>query len=199
MGPVQRPLSLTVTDPERRGAAVTLLKVEDDGIFDPDIHARIIARSKQLLGYEGITHPNGEYERGLDAARYVNAFPGTPGDYRAWVGGIREPEDVVALLENLKYAYLRAKIVVLEEELAKKGVTFEALKTSDGSMRKDDPTRAYTVLVADLIGLRFDAAGNPDHSEIKAYVEEKGGVFHLGPLNDRSSLEKGRVHFFYQP
>ncbi len=192
-------LSLTVTEPERRGAAVTLLKVKDDGISDPDIHARIIARSKQLLGYEGITHPNGEYERGLDAARYVNAFPGTPGDYRAWVGGIREPQDVVALLENLQYAYLRAKIVVLEEELAKKGVTFEALKPSGASVRKDDPAHAYTVLIADLIGLRFDAAGNPDHSEIKAYVEERGGVFHLSPLVERSSLEKGRIHFFYQP
>ncbi|NKF33949.1 hypothetical protein HER21_46830, partial [Pseudomonas sp. BGM005] len=42
-------LSLTVTDAERRGAAVTLLKVEDDGISDAGIHARIIARSKQLL------------------------------------------------------------------------------------------------------------------------------------------------------
>ncbi|KSV75529.1 phosphoglycerate dehydrogenase [Sinorhizobium sp. GW3] len=192
-------LSLTVTEPERRGAAVTLLKVKDDGISDPDIHARIIARSKQLLGYEGITHPNGEYERGLDAARYVNAFPGTPGDYRAWVGGIREPDDVVALLENLQYAYLRAKIVVLEEELEKQGVVFEALETSGGSVRKDDPARAYTVLIADLIGLRFDVGGQPDHSEIKAYVEQKGGVFHLGPLVDRASLEKGRIHFFYQP
>ncbi|MGZ2460034.1 NAD(P)-dependent oxidoreductase [Rhizobium sp. IY2] len=192
-------LSLTVTDAERRGAAVTLLKVEDDGIADADIHARIIARSKQLLGYEGMTHPNGEYEPGLDAARYVNAFPGTPGDYRAWVGGIREPEDVVALLENLQYAYLRAKIVVLEEELAKEGVTFEAPAGAGAAARKEDPARAYTVLIADLVGLRFDAGGQPDHSEIKAYIEEKGGVFHLGALGDRSTLEKGRVHFFYQP
>ncbi|MBB5666652.1 lactate dehydrogenase-like 2-hydroxyacid dehydrogenase/phosphoserine aminotransferase [Rhizobium leguminosarum] len=192
-------LSLTVTDAERRGAAVTLLKVEDDGITDAGIHARIIARSKQLLGYEGITHPNGEYEPGLDAARYVNAFPGTPGDYRAWVGGIREPEDVVALLENLQYAYLRAKIVVLEEELAKNGVTFEAPVKADGAVRKDDPNRAYTVLIADLVGLRFGADGEPDYSEIKAYIEEKGGSFHLGPLSDRESLEKGRIHFFYQP
>lgn len=192
-------MSLTVTDPERRGAAVTLLKIEDDGIVDPAIHARIIARSKQLLGYEGITHPNGEYEPGLDAARYVNAFPGTPGDYRAWVGGIREPEDVVALLENLQYAYLRAKIVVLEEELAKEGVTFAAPATTSGPVRKDDPERAYTVLIADLVGLRRDADGKPDHSEVKAHIEEKGGVFHLGPLGDRAGLEKGRIHFFYQP
>lgn len=191
--------SLTVTDAERRGAAVTLLKVEDGGINDPGLHARIIARSKQLLGYEGITHPNGAYEPGLDAARYVNAFPGTPGDYRAWVGGIREPEDVVALLENLQYAYLRAKIVVLEEELVKNGVTFEAAAATGGAVRKDDPSRAYTVLIADMVGLRFGADGRPDHSEVKAYIEEKGGVFHLGPLGERAALEKGRVHFFYQP
>ncbi|MDR9777401.1 NAD(P)-dependent oxidoreductase [Rhizobium hidalgonense] len=191
-------LSLTVTDADRRGAAVTLLKVEDD-ITDAGIHARIIARSKQLLGYEGITHPNGEYEPGLDAARYVNAFPGTPGDYRAWVGGIREPEDVVALLENLQYAYLRAKIVVLEEELAKNGVTFDAAAKAAGAVRKDDPNHAYTVLIADLVGLRFGANGEPDYSEIKAYIEEKGGSFHLGPLSDRAGLEKGRIHFFYQP
>ncbi|PCD69905.1 NAD(P)-dependent oxidoreductase [Rhizobium phaseoli] len=192
-------LSLVVADAERRGAAVTLLKVEDADITDAGIHARIIARSKQLLGYEGITHPNGEYKPGLDAARYVNAFPGTPGDYRAWVGGIREPEDVVALLENLRYAYLSAKIVVLEEELAKHGVTFEAPDKADGAVRKDDPNHAYTVLIADLVGLRFGADGEPDYSEVKAYIEEKGGSFHLGPLSDRARLEKGRIHFFYQP
>ena len=72
-----------VSDEDKRGAAVTLLAINDPGITDPDMHARIIARSKQLLGYEGLTHPNGDYEPGLDAARYVNAFPGTPGDYRA--------------------------------------------------------------------------------------------------------------------
>ncbi|MBX5068598.1 NAD(P)-dependent oxidoreductase [Rhizobium lentis] len=192
-------LSLAVADAERRGAAVTLLKVDDADITDAAIHARIIARSKQLLGYEGITHPNGEYEPGLDAARYVNAFPGTPGDYRAWVGGIREPDDVVALLENLQYAYLRAKIVVLEEELEKHGVTFEAPVKAEGAVRKDDPNRIYTVLIADLVGLRFGADGEPDYSEVKAYIEEKGGVFHLGPLSDRAGLEKGRIHFFYQP
>jgi hypothetical protein len=107
------------------GAAVTLLAINDPDIRDHDIHDRIIARSKQLLSYEGVTHPNGTYEAGLDAARYINAFPGTAGDYRAWIGGIRDPEDIVALLENISYAYHRAKIVVLEEELAAQGTTFE--------------------------------------------------------------------------
>ncbi|MBY3218400.1 phosphoglycerate dehydrogenase [Rhizobium laguerreae] len=191
--------SLTVTDAEKRGAAVTLLKVEDAGITDPAIHARIIARSKQLLGYEGFTHPNGEFEPGLDAARYVNAFPGTPGDYRAWVGGTREPADIVALLENLQYAYLRAKIVVIEDELAKQGVTFAAPVKAGAMARKDNPERAYTVLIADLVGLRLGADGEPDDSEIRTYVGERGGVFHAGPIGDRAALEKGRIHFFYQP
>ena len=78
----------------------------------------MIARSKQILAYEGLTHPNGEREAGPDVARYVNAFPGTPGDYRAWIGGIRPHGDITALLDNLEYAYHRAKIVVLEELLA---------------------------------------------------------------------------------
>jgi len=110
----QNLLELGVVDKARRGAAVTLLRVNDPDITDADIHNRIIARSKQILGYEGLTHPNGDREPGLDVARYVNAFPGTPGDYRAWIGGIRPLTDITALLENLSYAYHRAKCVVLE-------------------------------------------------------------------------------------
>lgn len=188
-----------VANPESRGAAVTLLKVKDADITDADIHARIIARSKQLLGYEGLTHPNGTYERGLDVARYVNAFPGTPGDYRAWIGGIRPPEDVTALLDNLRFAYLRAKIVVLEEELAKAGEIIPASGSGAGPKRQDDPERAYKVLIVDLIGMRFDAGGKPDHSEVKAHVEKKGGAFHLGPQRADQNLAKGKIHFFYQP
>ncbi|HLF22012.1 MAG TPA: NAD(P)-dependent oxidoreductase [Aestuariivirga sp.] len=188
-----------VAEPERRGAAVTLLKVKDADIGDPALHARIIARSKQLLGYEGATHPNGEHERGLDVARYVNAFPGTPGDYRAWIGGIRAPDDVTALLDNLKYAYLRAKIVVLEEELAKLGETFPAAAASGTRARQDDPNRAYKVLVADLAGLKFDRHGKPDHSAVRAHIEARGGVFHEGPIGPEAKLAKGKIHFFYQP
>jgi hypothetical protein len=113
--------------------------VKDAAINDPALHARIIARSKQLLSYEGITHPNGVHEDGLDVARYINAFPGTPGDYRAWIGGIRPVEDITALLDNMKYAYHRAKIVVLEEELAK---ARRHLPCPGGDLkrtRKDDP------------------------------------------------------------
>ena len=190
---------LGVTDPEHRGAAVTLIKVVDPDIKDAAIHARIIARSKQLLAYDGVTHPNGEYEAGLDVARYVNAFPGTPGDYRAWIGGIRPVEDVTALLDNLKYAYTRAKIVVLEEELAKLGETFLVPTHMDALTRKDDPNRAYKVLICDLVGLKFDAAGRPGHGEVQKYIEAQGGVFHDGPLDPGAKLEKDKIHFFYQP
>ena len=190
---------LGVRDVARRGAAVTLLGVKDPDITDAGEHAAIIAKAKQLLAYDGVTHPNGQYERGLDVARYVNAFPGTPGDFRAWIGGIRPVEDITALLDNLEYAYHRAKIVFLEEKLAAEGVTFEAPADASSRTRKDDPNKAYKVLVCDLVGLKFDAKGKPDHSEVRAYVEEKGGVFHGGPAEDGASYETGKIHFFYQP
>lgn len=192
-------LELGVANEARRGAAVTLLKVNDPDITDPAIHARIIAASKQLLAYEGLTHPNGERELGLDVARYVNAFPGTPGDYRAWIGGIRPVDDITALIGNLEYAYLRAKIVVLEELLAAEGVTFEPAGGGAERVRRDDPNRAYKVLIADLVGLRFDAKGAPDPSDVRAHVVAQGGTFHDGPLDPGAGLEKGRIHFFYQP
>ncbi len=190
---------LAVTEPERRGAAVTLLKVRDDDISDPAIHARIIARSKQILSYDGITHPNGDYEPGLDVARYINAFPGTPGDYRAWIGAIRSPESVVALLNNLRYGYLRAKALVLEEELAGQGINIPASTQQSAPSRVDDAKRAYKVLVCDLVGLRFGTDGKPDASEVKAHIESKGGVFHDASLAEGAKLAAGKIHFFYQP
>jgi phosphoserine aminotransferase len=126
----QKLLALGVEDQARRGAAVTLLKVNDPDITDPATHNRIVAKAKQLLSYEGLTHPNGEHESGLDVARYVNAFPGTPGDFRAWIGGVRPRADIVALLENIAYAYNRAKLHVLEESLAKLGVHFDSKSSS---------------------------------------------------------------------
>ncbi|MGV3550314.1 NAD(P)-dependent oxidoreductase [Rhizobium sp.] len=190
-------LGLVVEDVEKRGAAVTLLRINDGAISSSDLHARIIARSKQLLGYEGITHPNGDHETGLDAARYVNAFPGTPGDYRAWIGGIRAPEDITALLENLKYAYLRAKIVVIEEELTRRGVAVDYAAQSDAaSIVREGSVK---VLIADAIGLRFDRQGKLDHSELAAYIAEKGGVFHEGSVAQAKLADDGKVHFFYQP
>jgi lactate dehydrogenase-like 2-hydroxyacid dehydrogenase len=190
-------LSHAVSDRDRRGAAVTLLKINDNGVTDPTIHARIIAKSKQLLGYEGLTHPNGSYEKGLDAARYVNAFPGTPGDYRAWVGGIRQPSDISALLDNLQYAYLRAKIVVIEEELHKLGASFEDEASSVNSV--GEATETIKVIIIDPIGLRHSVDGSQDFSEAQNYIEKKGGIFHIGEWDGSTSLEIGKLHFFYQP
>ncbi len=197
-----------VSNAKSRGAAVTLLKISDADITDDEIHQRIIAKSKQLLSYDGLTHVDGDYEKGLDVARYVNAFPGTPGDFRAWIGGIRPHSDVTALLENIEYAYHRAKIVVLEEVLSEQGETPVADEDSPtsgsekqlpGKQRVDDPNRAYKVLVADLIGMRFDAGGNADYSEVQKHIEDRGGVFHTGSLQADQNLETGKIHFFYQP
>ena len=107
---------LAVADPSRRGCAVTLIKASDPDIEDADIHSKIIEGSKAILGFEGMMRPDGTVEPGLDVARYVNAFPGTPGDYRAWIGGIRPTSDIIALLDCIRYAYLRAKIVVLSDK-----------------------------------------------------------------------------------
>ncbi|GMB79965.1 hypothetical protein NN6n1_07470 [Shinella zoogloeoides] len=63
--------------------------------------------------------------------------------------------------------------------------------------RLDDPRRAYKVLIADLIGLRFDAEGKPDPGEVRAHIEAKGGVFHEAAYQ-REELPPG-IHFFYQP
>jgi len=187
-----------VSSPEHRGAAVTLIRVTDNQIGDPAIHARMISRSKQLLAYDGITHPNGVHEKGLDVARYVNAFPGTPGDYRAWIGGIRPVEDILALLENITYAYHRARIVVMEEELEKHGITFPAQDVPSHAIRKNDPQRTYKVLICDHVGLKIDKGGRPDYSEVKSHIESHGAIFHDGPFGVDLSLEAG-VHFFYLP
>lgn len=190
---------LGVSDVDKRGAAVTLLKVADPDTKDADVHARIIAKSKQMLGYEGVTHVNGHHEKGLDVARYVNAFPGTPGDYRAWIGGIRPHTDVIALLENIKYAYHRAKIAVLEELLSDQGEAFPAYGAASGRRRVDDRDAAYKVLIADLVGLKFLDDGSTDHSDVKAHIESKGGAFHVGSAETAGELAGGKIHFFYQP
>jgi hypothetical protein len=62
-----------------------------------------------------------------------------------------------------------------------------------------DPSRAYKVLICDLLGLKIGADGKPDVSEAKAYIETKQGVFHFGSLEDAGALAKGAIHFFYQP
>jgi hypothetical protein len=132
---------LGVVDASRRGAAVTLLKINDPlSAHSAALGSRIIAKTKQLLSYEGLTHTDGEHEPGLDVARYVNAFPGTSGDFRAWIGGARPRSDILALLNNIEYCYHRAKIVVIEEELEARGVKFEsrAAFSIKGDVTKSD-------------------------------------------------------------
>lgn len=70
---------------------------------------------------------------------------------------------------------------------------------SNNAPRKDNSNKAYKVLIADLIGLKFASNGSPDHSEVKAYIEETNGVFHDGLCQDNASLEVGKIHYFYQP
>lgn len=65
--------------------------------------------------------------------------------------------------------------------------------------RHDEADRAYKVLIADLVGLKFGPDGKPDAREVRAHIEEKGGVFHEGPLEDAGALTTGAIHFFYQP
>jgi len=191
---------LGVKNPESRGAAVTLIKVNDPDIEDTETKAKIVQYSKQLLGYEGLTYSNGQHEKGLDVARYVNAFPGTDGDYRAWIGGVRPCDDIVALLENIKYCYLRAKIYALSDADASLGLSdrSEAL-SADEEKSYLAPNKAYKVLIIDLVGMRFNADGQPDCSEVQHYIEEKGGVFHHGLCTDDSDLAPGKIHFFYSP
>lgn len=190
---------LAVSDEKRRGAAVTLLKVNDPDINEPELHTRIITKAKQLLGFEGLTHPNGDYETPLDVARYINAFPGTPGDFRAWIGGARPESDIAALLDNIEYAYHRAKVVVIEEILAQQAVTFEPVAHKLTKIRQDNPDYAYKVLLVDAVGLKFAGNGAQDISEICQYIETQGEIFHKGPIVDDIRLEKGKIHFFYQP
>ena len=87
-------------------------------------------------------------------------------------------------------------------EIQKQGKEFKKSILStveNNNTLKDKPDRSYKVLIADLVGMKFDHNGNPDFSETRNYIEEKGGVFHLGPIEEESVLEVGKIHFFYQP
>jgi lactate dehydrogenase-like 2-hydroxyacid dehydrogenase len=92
------------------------------------------------------------------------------------------------------------------QESSTEALPTEAMPTQNvlGPQRQDDPSRAYKVLIADLVGLKFDASGRPDHSEVQSYIESKGGEFHDKALEihdflKTDKLETGKVHFFYQP
>ncbi|BCG89898.1 hypothetical protein MesoLj113c_60080 [Mesorhizobium sp. 113-3-9] len=71
--------------------------------------------------------------------------------------------------------------------------------TSTQAAEPIDAQTVYTVLICDLVGLRLGPDGKPDPSEVRAHIEAKGGRFHAAALGDKARLERGRVHFFYQP
>ncbi|QKD05102.1 NAD(P)-dependent oxidoreductase [Mesorhizobium loti] len=73
------------------------------------------------------------------------------------------------------------------------------MNTSTLAAEPINPQRIYAVLICDLVGLSFGPDGKPDPSEVRAHIEAKGGRFHLSELGDKAGLERGRVHFFYQP
>ncbi len=54
------------------------------------------------------------------------------------------------------------------------------------------------ILIADLIGLAFDASGNPDPAAARAHIEARGAVFHTGSARG-ADLAEGQAHFFYLP
>ena len=55
---------------------------------------------------------------------------------------------------------------------------------------------SFKVLICDHVGLAFDALGLPDPSEVRAHIERKGGVFHLGTSQKAIS---GKINFYYAP
>jgi lactate dehydrogenase-like 2-hydroxyacid dehydrogenase len=55
------------------------------------------------------------------------------------------------------------------------------------------------ILICDFVGLRLGTDGNPDHSEVKAYVEAKGGAFHQTGISGAGPLDPDKLHFFYLP
>ena len=55
---------------------------------------------------------------------------------------------------------------------------------------------SFKVLICDYVGLAFDALGLPNPSEVRAHIERKGGVFHLGTSQKAIS---GKINFYYAP
>ena len=54
----------------------------------------------------------------------------------------------------------------------------------------------YKILILDLIGLKFDDHGNPDPSEVKNHIKDRGGEFHFGAGQPASP---SKLNFYYEP
>lgn len=56
------------------------------------------------------------------------------------------------------------------------------------------------VLICDLVGLKLNEQGQPDHSEIERFIVENGGVFHTGnPADNAAAFSPEKINFYYQP
>ena len=89
--------------------------------------------------------------------------------------------------------------MVLEELLAAQDVTFSSTRSDTSNADSTTLDRPYAVLIVDLIGLTLDDQGKPNHSELRDYIESKGGTFHESVCSDRQQLSSKSIHFFYQP
>ena len=61
-------------------------------------------------------------------------------------------------------------------EFQKQGKEFKKSTPStveNNNSPKVNPDRSYKVLIADLVGMKFDYNGNPDFSEVRDYIKEK--------------------------
>ena len=62
-------------------------------------------------------------------------------------------------------------------ELQTQGKKFKkstSSKVENNNSLNYNADRAYKVLVADLVGMKFDHKGNPDFSDVSDYIKEKG-------------------------
>ncbi|MCJ8273610.1 MAG: hypothetical protein MJK04_29945, partial [Psychrosphaera sp.] len=57
----------------------------------------------------------------------------------------------------------------------------------------------FKVLICDLVGMRLDPNGVPDHAQTQIYIQSKGGDFHLGLPLASEVYDADKIHFFYQP
>ncbi|MBJ6135277.1 phosphoglycerate dehydrogenase [Ochrobactrum sp. Q0168] len=56
------------------------------------------------------------------------------------------------------------------------------------------------VLICDLVGLKLDHSGCPDHSEVAEFIRAQGGVFHKGGvLENAAEARADAVNFYYLP
>ncbi|GLU28307.1 NAD(P)-dependent oxidoreductase [Brucella sp. NBRC 12950] len=56
------------------------------------------------------------------------------------------------------------------------------------------------VLICDLVGLKFDENGRPDHSEVADFIHAQGGVFHIGGvLENAAKMRHDVINFYYLP